>query len=478
MRLLIGLLCLLLPWAYAKPAGAGYSVQNAVPSLTFSQPVDIQHAGDGSDRLFVVQQNGIVWVFDNDPGASSKRVFLDISAKVTSSGESGLLGLAFSPDYATNGSFYVFYVSKLPYHSVVARYQVTSDPDSADATSEAMLFALGRGSLFHGGGQLAFGGDGMLYISLGDDTNSGNAQNRFNMYGALLRIDAENPPGGTGYGIPPDNPFAGNTDGYREEIYAYGFRNPWRFSIDPVTQQIWLGDVGQNLVEEVDVVVPGGNYGWPLMEGPDCYSPPSCDTAGTGVLLPVYAYGHNEGSAVIGGHVYRGSAHPELVGRYLFGDYTGTRLWSLFWDGINEPNRVTLVNNVPWLRAFGVDEEGEFYFAGNNGLIYTLASTPTGVAGAPPPAAAWMGASYPNPFNPQTTIPYGLSRAGTVDLLITDARGARVRALVSGPQSAGEHAARWDGADAHGRPVASGVYFARLLLDGEPAAVRRLVLVR
>jgi len=477
VRPLFCLLCLILPWVFATPARAGYSLQDAFPSLTFSQPVDIQHAGDGSNRLFVAQQNGIIWVFANDPGTTSRRVFLDLSAMVTNFGESGLLGLAFSPNYQTNGRFYVFYITTSPYHTEVARYQVSSDPDSADATSGAVLFSIARGSLFHCGGQLAFGDDGMLYISLGDDSNSSNAQNLFNLYAALLRIDADNPPGGAEYGIPPDNPLAGNPDGYREEIYAYGFRNPWRFSIDPATQLIWLGDVGQNQWEEVDVIASGANYGWPLMEGEVCYSPPSCDTTGTGVLLPLYAYGHSEGSAVIGGYVYRGGAHPQLVGRYVFGDFTGGSLWSLFWDGKNEPNRVTLVNNVNWLRAFGVDEAGELYLAGSNGVIYTLTSTPAAVANRRPPAG-WIGANYPNPFNPETTVPYGLARGGTVELLITDARGARVRTLVSGPRIAGDHAARWDGTDARGHSVASGVYFARLLVDGEPVAVRRLVLVK
>lgn len=236
------------------PAHADFELENAFPNLTFQTAVDIQvpNSASNNNRIFVVEKRGVISLF---PEASSsmpanRTVFLDITAKVTNSGEAGLVGLAFHPNYETNGYFFVYYVSKFPYRSIVARYHVSANPDVADPASELILLDIPKNNLFHNGGQIAFAG-GLLYVAVGDDQSSANGQDLNDLLGAVLRI-APNVFGSVpAYTIPNGNPFKGNQSGYREEIFAYGFRNPWRFTIDP-SGTIWLADVGENEYEEID----------------------------------------------------------------------------------------------------------------------------------------------------------------------------------------------------------------------------------
>jgi glucose/arabinose dehydrogenase len=325
--------------------------------------------GDGSNRLFVVEQAGTIEVFENSPNTTTSAVFLDLTDRVLFGGEQGLLGLAFSPNFVVNGFFYVDYVAPNPTRTVIARYTVSAgSPNLADKASGQVLMEIPQPFSNHKGGQLAFGPDGYLYIGMGDGGGSGdpfgNGQNRSSLLGKILRIDVNSPSQGRNYGIPVDNPYAGNTFGYREEIYALGFRNPWRFSFDSATGKLWVGDVGQNRLEEIDVVEKGRNYGWNIMEGTQSYAGGNL----AGLELPVYEYDHSLGSAVIGGHVYRGSALPQLVGSYIYGDYGSGRIWALAESGIN----TQLVVSGLSISSFGLDENRELYICAFDGRIYRL----------------------------------------------------------------------------------------------------------
>lgn len=248
------------------PIESQYNVDVTFPNLSFSHPVGLYSAEDGTDRLFVVEQEGRIQVFGNNPNVSVTEVFLDIRDLVLFGGEQGLLGLAFHPNFAQNRYFYVDYVAPNPRRTVIARYSVSpTNPDMTDMNSELVLLEVAQPFENHNGGQIAFGPDGYLYIALGDGGSGGdpqgNGQNRATLLGKILRIDIDSPSSSLNYGIPPDNPFVGNTEGFREEIYAYGLRNPWRFSFDLTTGRLWVADVGQDRMEEIDIVEKGKNYG-------------------------------------------------------------------------------------------------------------------------------------------------------------------------------------------------------------------------
>ncbi len=337
----------------------------------FSQPVFITHAGDGSDRLFVVEQAGRIRVFANDPNATSYSTFLDIRDRVADGGELGLLGLAFDPNYASNGYFYVYYTGSGP-ESRLSRFNVSSgNPNQADPGSETILLTLDQPAGNHNGGTIAFGPDGYLYWGLGDGGGSGDpdrqGQNTQNLLSTVMRIN----PTGSGYSIPADNPFVDNSDGIPEEIWAYGFRNPYRFSFDRNTGDLWLADVGQNAIEEIDIVIKGGNYGWSWYEGSSTFR--SGAPSGT-YQFPVHEYDHSQGESITGGYVYRGSAVPSLVGKYLYGDFISTRVWALTVDDqLNKVDNSELGNAPQNPAGFGEDEAGELYIAGYGGRLYRFA---------------------------------------------------------------------------------------------------------
>lgn len=358
----------------AESVMPGYAVKVAFPKLSFNRPVDLQHANDNSNRLFVVEQEGTVTVFKNETAVPSKQTFLDIRNKVEDSGnEEGLLGLAFHPQYKTNGYLYVNYTANNPDRTVISRFKVSAtNPNVADPASEVVLLTVAQPYSNHNGGQVSFGPDGFLYIAVGDGGSGGdpqgNGQNKSTLLGKILRIDVDKQVTGKKYTIPSDNPFAGNKSGYKEEIYAYGMRNPWRLSFDPVTKKLWTGDVGQNAYEEIDIIEKGGNYGWNIMEGTHCYEPKrNCNQQG--LKLPVWEYPRKDGVSITGGFVYRGTALPELKGKYIYADYGSGNLWAL--DATSFFNTLLMESNLN-VASFGVDPKNELYICAFDGKIYTL----------------------------------------------------------------------------------------------------------
>lgn len=353
-------------------------IEEAFPHLSFTRPVDFQHAGDNSERVFVVEQRGIISVFHHDREIKETTVFLDIEDQVEDNGnEEGLLGLAFHPDYENNGYFYVNYTASDPDRTVISRFQVSSsDPDKVDRSSEEIFLEFDQPYSNHNGGQIAFGPDGFLYIAVGDGGSGGdpqeNGQNLKTLLGTILRIDVDNSEGEKKYAIPADNPFANNSEGSREEIYAYGLRNPWRFSFDS-ENRLWTGDVGQNSYEEIDIIKKGGNYGWDIMEGFHCFKPSSdCDQEG--LELPVWEYGRAEGDiSVTGGFVYQGPSMSSLEGLYVYADYASGRIWTLDPSDLENPVNTELVKAPFRISSFGTDQDNELFICGFDDKIYRFA---------------------------------------------------------------------------------------------------------
>ncbi len=448
---------------------AQFDLEQAFPNLTFVRPVDLQHPGDGSNKLFVIEQRGIVLGFENSMNASASFNFLDISNRVNDSGnEEGLLGLAFHPNYAANGFFYVNYTASNPNSTVIARYSVNPDDGTAALNdSEFIILEVSQPFPNHNGGQLAFGPDGYLYIGLGDGGSGGdplgNGQNKSTLLGAMLRIDVDSQSPDNNYRIPPDNPFAGNTSGFKEEIYAYGLRNPWRFSFDSVTGNLWVADVGQNSIEEIDIVESGVNYGWNITEGSSCFNPPSgCSI--TGLQTPVWEYDHSLGASVTGGYVYRGTLVPELKGKYIYTDFVSGRIWSLEYDGVNPPVNTQLIDSDLSIASLGVGRDNELYFLAFDGKIYRIQPTIlTSVNNNPVIIREYfIGQNYPNPFNPETTIQFSLPKTIHVSLRIYNTRGQEIINLIDTVIPAGRNEAVWDGKNNEGQMVSSGIYFMRL----------------
>jgi len=357
---------------------AQYNFEIAFPNLTFTSALDLQNAGDGTNRLFAVEQAGRIKVFQNESTVSSTKMFLDITDRVTSGSETGLLGLAFHPDYETNGYFYVNYTAPSPLRTIISRFQVSaSNPDSADKNSELILLTYDQPYSNHNGGCVTFGPDGYLYIAAGDGGSGGDPQNYAQninvLLGKIIRIDINNPQPPLNYGIPADNPFVDSTNvNIRKEIYAWGMRNPWRFSFDPVTGWLWCGDVGQGDWEEVDIIQNGKNYGWRCYEGNHAYNLSGCN--GT-YEFPIWEYSHSLGISITGGYVYRGQNVPELFGKYICGDYGSARVWAIEYDGINPATSTQITTASGSITSFGVDENKELYLVSFNGKIYKF--TPT-----------------------------------------------------------------------------------------------------
>ncbi len=467
------------------------SLTSAFPNLTFRQPLYLTHSGDHTNRIFIVRQDGIIHVFPNDSSIAAAGVFLDISAKLSApSGEEGLLGLAFPPDFRTSRVFYISYTapsvnSPSGMKVVIARYGVSpSDPNEADSTSERRLLEIEEPFHNHNGGMLAFGPDSDLYIGIGDGGSANDplnsGQTLTTLLGKILRIDIR---GDSGYSIPPDNPFAGDSTGIKKEIWAYGLRNPWRFSFDMVTGQLWVGDVGQDTREEVDIVARGGNYGWKIMEGKICRpgGGGNCDT--TGLIMPVWDYGRGLGNSVTGGYVYRGSRLPQLVGAYIFGDFGSGNIFLLRYEGERvTADSVLLRNTLLNISSFGVDEQNVLYVLGyNSGKVMKLIGEPgsTSVVTQEIPARHSLEQNYPNPFNPSTIITYtiGGSRGegienSVVSLVVYDILGREVAALVNEVKRPGNYTVQFDGMG-----LASGAYFYRLTA-GSFVETKMLVLVK
>ena len=344
-------------------------------------PLAITAPHDGSGRLFVAAQDGRAWVVDHGTTLSSP--LLDIRDLVTTGGERGLLGIAVHPGFPADPRVYVDYIDREGNTAVAAYRLQAGDPNHLDPGSAHIVFTAGQPYSNHNGGALAFGPDGDLYVSLGDGGSEGdpqgNGQKLDTTLAKILRIDVDHPGNGRRYGIPSGNPFAGNPL-QRPEIWLYGLRNPWRMSFDRATGNLWIGDVGQNSWEEIDVDpagVGGLNYGWSRMEGDHCYRPASgCDRSG--ITLPVAEYDHQHGCAVIGGAVFRGAAQPLLEGAYVYSDNCSGTLWALD-AGSARPGGtagVKVGSTDPGIAGFGEDESGEIYAANLDGTISHLVAAP------------------------------------------------------------------------------------------------------
>ncbi|MHB8810973.1 MAG: PQQ-dependent sugar dehydrogenase [Desulfobulbaceae bacterium] len=358
---------------------------------------DIQNAGDGSGRLFIVRQNGQIRVWKDKSVLPT--AFLDIAGLVVAGGERGLLGLAFHPDYRNNGLFYVNYTRGGDGATVVARYsRSAANPDVADPLSAAILLTVPQPFANHNGGALRFGPDGYLYIALGDGGSANDPQNNgqdlTSLLGKIVRIDVNGTSGQRPYAIPPDNPFVGSSQpGVRPEIWAYGLRNPWRFSFDRMTGDLFIGDVGQSAREEIDFVRAGTrggmNFGWRVMEGTRCTNlpgDPPCNPSG--FTPPIIEYDHEQGCSVTGGFLYRGTAVPELQpanppatgqlfnGVYVYGDYCSGTIWRISATAAGGVSNSVLLSSGLRITTFGEDENGEIYVAdAGAGKIYKFEST-------------------------------------------------------------------------------------------------------
>ena len=456
-------------------------IDEAFPSLYFTQPVDLQYPPDESNRLFVVEQEGSIYVFDNDSLAVDKTLFLDIRDRVVFEGERGLLCLAFHPDYENNGYFFVNYTAPNPLRTVVSRFQVTSnDYNQADEESEFVIIEINQPFDNHNGGQIVFGPDGNLYIGMGDGGAGGDpyghGQNLYTLHSAILRINVDTPDEGLNYGVPNNNPFVGT--GYREEIYAYGLRNPWRFSFDSVTNLCWIADVGQDLYEEINLLEVGGNYGWNIMEGTYCYdSPVGCDT--TGLIMPFYEYNHNIGESITGGFVYRGSLVPNLYGKYIFADFEYGDIWSLEYEEGNSPEVSTLGDLGPYsVTSFGTDQYNELYICSFDGTIYKFTQTYSMINhGDLTLNVLSLHQNYPNPFNPTTQFRYDIPEANHVTIMVYDLMGRKIRTLVNRNQKVGHRLIQWNATNDIGQSVSAGLYLYTIQV-GEYRKTRKMVLLK
>lgn len=354
------------------PDGDSLILAEAFPELDFIRPVDLQNTSN--NNLYVVEQRGVIKVFDNAPDVTQASVFLDIQERVDDSGnEEGLLGLAFHPGFPDNAYFYVNYTSPQG-TTKVSRFEIEQgNPLAALEDSELVLLEFDQPFGNHNGGQLTFGPDGYLYIAVGDGGSGGDpqghGQNLRTLLGSILRIDVNQNSSGTNYGIPAGNPFLGNTEGFRPEIFAYGLRNPWRFSFDAETGDLWAGDVGQNKFEEIDIIQSGGNYGWNITEGFTCYGEQNCNQ--TPLKAPYFDYAHGQGDvSITGGFVYRGPL-ASLKGYYIYADYASGRIWALQTQSANPQNTLLLDTDLG-ITSFGVDQQQELYFCSIGGKLYKI----------------------------------------------------------------------------------------------------------
>lgn len=462
-----------------------FDLVNAFPNVSFARPVFLTHSNDGTNRIFVVERYGIIKVLPNDSNTSDVRVFLDITNlnNAPTYNERGLLGLAFHPNYATNGYFYVYYTRTGDGANVLARFtRSASDPNKADSLSRQELWAVSDPYLNHNGGMLFFGLDGFLYCGMGDGGSGGDPGNRAQttteMLGKFHRVNVDTAYGGNNYGIPPTNPFA--ISGGRPEIFVLGLRNPWRASQDPVTGLIYCGDVGQDAWEEVDILEVGKNYGWRCYEGNHPYNTSGCGPI-TNYTFPIKEYA-NAGSdcSITGGYVYRGTRRPELVGRYIYSDACSGKIWKLKYEGgvVSEDE---LLLDATAAYSFGTDQNNELYVCSSNNIIYRFnKSDLVGVNanGSNIPSEFTLNQNYPNPFNPTTSIKYSIPELTNVNLTIYDVSGKTINTLVNRTQLAGEYNILWNGKDGYGSNAPSGVYFYSLTSDKGFAETKRMILVK
>ena len=401
-----------------------FATQRVFPNLTFSSPVLMLQAPGNSSRWFVVEQRGVVLAFANQASVATTQVFVDITSRVTWGGERGLLGMAFHPNFPTDPRVYLSYTTTTggTLVSRVSEFRTRDGGTTLDLTSETVLLTVNQPADNHNGGNIAFGPDGFLYIGFGDGGDAGdpfgsigNGQNLQTLLGKMLRIDISGPTGAVPYRIPAGNPYTGNAfcnagTGSQScpEIYAYGFRNPWRWSFDRGSGELWVGDVGQGSREEVDRVVAGGNYGWRCFEGTSSFRP-ACGPNAASSLPPVAQYTHEFGVAITGGYVYRGTAIPSLVGRYVFTDWASGRIWHIARDTTPTLNVSSGYDSGLSVAAFGEGVDGELYLVDYyGGSLHKLVPAAGGGGGTIPTQLSDTGCVLPNDATQPATglIPY------------------------------------------------------------------------
>ncbi len=355
--------------------GAGVcSAENPVPKIRIEplvqglqNPLYLTH--DGTERIFIVEQVGRIRLFED--GLLQKVPYLDITSRVLSGGECGLLGLAFHPKFSENGYLYVNYTSRRGrITTIISEFRADPKSSRVDPSSERIILTFPQPYSNHNGGQLEFGPDGMLYIGTGDGGSAGdphnNGQKTSSLLGKILRINVNTR---SGYTIPPDNPFV-KRSGYRAEVWALGLRNPWRFSFDRETGICYCADVGQNLWEEIDIIEKGGNYGWRFREGAHPFSrdrnPPA------DLIDPIKEYHHDLGLSITGGYVYRGKSIPSLVGWYIYGDYSSGRIWGLKYENSKLTADAQMLHSRTQPASFGEGVAGELYLCDHNGTVYRI----------------------------------------------------------------------------------------------------------
>lgn len=439
-------LALALLAAAAAPALAQIAfVEPAVPGVTFRNPVGVEIAPGQPDRLYVIEQGGTSAasrVLTIVPGEAAPTTFLDVSENAVAGGEAGLLGLAFHPGYASNGRLFVSYTAAVPGVAVfVSRLseftRSATDPLRADSSSERVILEVEQPADNHNGGTVRFGPDGLLYWGLGDGGGGGdpfeNGQDPTTLLGTIVRIDVDDVPDGEPYGIPDDNPFAMTDGPERDEIFAYGFRNPFKFSAQP--SGVWVGDVGQNKWEEVDLVVAGGNYGWNEVEGPECYRA-GCDLDAYEPPVVVYDHGSEGGFSITGGYVVE-ATDLVLSFHYLYGDFVSGRLWGLPL-GSDEP--VLLLDSVPTanggqraplISSIDPGPDGtDILLTDYGGTIYRLMTGGSAGDAGPRPGPA-LALAGPSPFRDATAV--RVEGPGAVRVSVVDVRGREVAVLHDGP---------------------------------------------
>ncbi|OZC01632.1 PQQ-dependent sugar dehydrogenase [Rubricoccus marinus] len=418
---------------------AQITATNAFPGVSFQSPVEMGMAPGQPNRVYVVEQGngtGRARILTLEVGDSAPTVFLDLDDRVRAGGEQGLLGLAFHPNYAANGRVFVHYSGQPDGRTVVSEFaRASGDPLAADPESERVILERSQPFGNHNGGKIAFGPDGFLYIGLGDGGSGndplGSGQDTSTILGALLRIDVDTVPAGATYGIPVDNPFA--SGGGRGEIYAYGIRNPWKFSFDSLTGDLWLGDVGQGRWEEINKVRNGGNYGWNRVEGPECFQR-TCTLSDYDA--PVFSYPHNNtdqgGLSITGGIVYRGTDVAGLEGAYLYADFVFPRLWSLFSGTTPGTATSTLLSSsISNISSINEGPGREAYVVTYGGTIFRLQGTSTAAA----PGASGAGlirVDGPNPVRGEAALVLSASGGEPVRVRLFDARGRELAVLNEG----------------------------------------------
>ena len=466
--------------ALLVPAAAQTLVyENAFGGASFTTPIELATAPGEPGRAYIVEQGGFGGgsrIRTAAFGSADATTFIDLSDRVEAGGEQGLLGLAFHPDYTANGLFYVNYTAPNPLRTVVSEFQrSTADPLRADPASERVLLEFDQPFGNHNAGKLAFGPDGTLYIATGDGGSGGdpqnNAQTPSNLLGSLLRIDVDARDAGA-YGIPADNPFVGQST-FRPETYAYGLRNPWKFSFDSATGDLWLADVGQGAWEEINLVEAGDNLGWKPVEGPACFVS-GCDLSA--YTSPIFAYPHNNSSqggfSITGGFRYRGSLAPTLQGRYLYADFINPRLWALSYDGTTATSELltTSLNNIA---AINEGPDGEAYVVTYGGAILRVRDTSVDGEAGPAAAALDLAVAGANPFGASTEVAVTLPPGTAARLSVTDALG---REVLPAREVLGTGLTQRLVLD--GRDLAAGVYLVHVDAGADGAAVLRLVHTR